>query len=160
MKISMPKSTFLTIASDVDNALHPLLFIANTLGRDVVVSGSTASLDALTDTDLLTWTIAKGIVAAGGEVEGLPAWFVIADADMSDAVPASIDYSAEDEAALTWDTWGLPNYSKPLIAGNRYIPTNAYGSELAASILAPIESSGITIVDTAGYLAVQPADPV
>lgn len=152
-KMTMPKPTFVSIALNTQHALWPLISYSSMVGLKFDARQNPVVLDGIEDLSMLTLQTVLGVVQYGGEVYDFPAWIVIADADMGDAVPDTLPHSDD----TTWENWHDATHEHYQFGDNWYIQGCSWGEHLLGSQLLALVSSGLTVVDTAGYLAAQAA---
>ena len=86
-----------------------------------------------------------------GDVDGLPVYFVVPEADYENDVPtgfsnSTITETIEDEDVTRqrkWSEWKSPNHSHQLIEGNYYIPSTSWGVHMKASQWVPFVLGGL-----------------
>lgn len=93
------------------------------------------------------------IVLFGGDVEGLPVWFEIADINAT--VPAP--WQTLDPERTTWANWGTFGEShKPVEIDGKWYRSNAVGQSGQLLDASQFVNLGLTILTKAEYHAIQP----
>jgi hypothetical protein len=149
-RITMPKQTFVSIALDKTHALWNLIAYTSFVGLKYDAGADPVVLDGVQDLDMLTASTAMGVVQYGGEVYDLPAWIVIADANMGDVVPELLPHGEN----TTWENWHDATHEHYQFGDNWYIQSCSWGEHLTGSQLLALAAAGYTIIDTPTYRTV------
>lgn len=103
----------------------------------------------------------------GGEVDGLPVWLEVSEANYQGAVPATLPGATYTDAegveqTHTWETWQDGSHPRQgPWDGKYYVPGNSMGSELAASVWWPIYNTppaGVAVLSVGEFQAIQAAN--
>ena len=127
---------------------------------NVINRGSEVTTLTMINEDDMNWM--KGDVGRvlllcslpNGEVDGLPVYFVVPEANYEDNMPAGFFNSAitepdpeDEEQTITrqrkWSEWKSPNHTHELIDGNYYIPSTSWGVHMKASQWVPFVLGGL-----------------
>lgn len=139
-----------------NGAANPLFGLAAYLairatGRDnqinVDVVGDVATVEGITDVSAIELSTLEALVGEGAEVTGYPVWIAIPEADATDEVPAYLPNRLdENDVARTWATWHDASHEAATIDGVVYVPGNAFGEELAGSVIAQLIAGGFNVL--------------
>lgn len=116
---------------------------------------------------LLTNEVLTAVVNSGGELEGVPLWFHVPAINVNDVVPdvlpnASFVDDQGNTIQRTWTQWHDATHEiVTLPDGSILVPTNAWGSELPASIVLNASTvSGVPFVNTVEYKNLLPQENI
>lgn len=127
------------------NPLFPLVTYASIRGLSVTIEGGLAIIDNITDLDDLDLQTMAGVVLAGAEVLGYPAWIAVPVADLSDPVPELLPHATADGSAVTWGDWHDANHAHTVVGDVAYVASDAWGDSLPGSSLVALLGLGYAI---------------
>lgn len=150
---SVPKSNPL----DLSPNFFEKLLIASTRGL-FAADGSDgwSELRGIKNLSMFSWDDVKDIVAAGGDVEGYPAFLEMDESKFDDPVPSFVpDHEDSEGNPVSWRSWGKANYRAYRQVGTTIsLPLNKTGAELIGSVLSQLDGmTGFTVKPMSEYPA-------
>jgi len=107
---------------------------------------------AVTEVESIDLDTAKMIVAVGGDVIGLPVWFVIDEKDIGKPCPFG-------DGKGTWETWGVFGEShKPTQIGDKWYRSNCVGQSGEVLHASAWVSAGLVVITKDEFVATRDVD--
>lgn len=166
IRVTLNVDFWAAVSADPSNPFFALSQAGTTLLEKPVVNQDTRKITFynITDTTMFTFTATKGLLAAGQEVELYPVFAAVAEAKLSDPVPAGIPgrlgADAEgDEYVKTWTEWigsnqiiDLTDDRKgfALMQASGYIPGSSWITLVGADGYEILDTTGIEALTSAG----------